>query len=604
MDRRQSVSARFVLTISSPFTVEDEFAIEGWKSYSFRRHTDGRKGDRMSLPNFNSQIELLGLQLQRDKLFKAQDRYRLFAEKVYPVLMQARERLEACYCADNGRPAKEPVLVLGVSLLQFMERLPDRQAVEHLKYHVGWKYALGQELDGELFDSTVLVRFRQRLLEHGQERVIFEEVLGALEEAGLVAKRGSAQRLDSTHVLGLVKRMSSLDRAREVLRMALKAMAEEKLKRRPVFWQTLWERYVESTVDFRSTPDVIQKKLVQVGQDMQVLLAWIDGQKMKRGPKSDSSIRLLRTMFAENFVVEVGTKEPVVVRGQTGESRIQNPYDPEASYRAKGEKKWVGYAVQVAEALPVGKDGEPEKGTGFLTSIVSHTARGSDEAGMQKTFDEQRAMGFDKPKVLFVDTAYVSAAELATAKQEKRELVGPVMPSHAPKGGYSVEEFRVDIASRRATCPAGERSTQCSRIEDRFNKMIEYRFEWSWKCGACSLRRACLGSKQEHRTIRVRDNFMYLQARRDEMKTDAFKEKMKRRAGIEGTISELVRGYGLRQARYRGLAKMQLQSYFIGAACNIRRWIRKLTLDSVIFVRYGLTAFGELLMFQCTHHAA
>jgi len=93
----------------------------------------------MSLPDFNHQIELLGLQLQRDKLFKAQDRYRLFAEKVYPVLMKARERLEACYCTDNGRPAVEPVLVLGVSLLQFTERLPDRQAVEHLKYPVGWK---------------------------------------------------------------------------------------------------------------------------------------------------------------------------------------------------------------------------------------------------------------------------------------------------------------------------------------------------------------------------------------------------------------------------------------------------------------------------------
>ena len=124
----------------------------------------------MSLPTFDSQIELFGLQLQRDKLFKAEDRYRLFAEKVYPVLMRVRERLEGCYCVDNGRPAKEPVVVLGVSLLQFMERLPDRQAVEHLKYHVGWKYALGQELDEAVFDSTVLVRFRQRLLESGVMR--------------------------------------------------------------------------------------------------------------------------------------------------------------------------------------------------------------------------------------------------------------------------------------------------------------------------------------------------------------------------------------------------------------------------------------------------
>jgi hypothetical protein len=45
--------------------------------------------------------------------------------------------------------------------------------------------------------------------------------------------------------------------------------------------------------------------------------------------------------------------------------------------------------------------------------------------------------------------------------------------------------------------------------------------------------------------------------------------------GIEGTQSELVRGHGLRQARYRGLSKVKLQNYFIGAACNGKRWIRR-----------------------------
>jgi hypothetical protein len=50
---------------------------------------------------------------------------------------------------------------------------------------------------------------------------------------------------------------------------------------------------------------------------------------------------------------------------------------------------------------------------------------------------------------------------------------------------------------------------------------------------------------------------------------------MKPRQAIEGTQSELVRAHGLRQARYRGLAKVQLQNYFIGAACNVKRWIRR-----------------------------
>ena len=38
----------------------------------------------------------------------------------------------------------------------------------------------------------------------------------------------------------------------------------------------------------------------------------------------------------------------------------------------------------------------------------------------------------------------------------------------------------------------------------------------------------------------------------------------------------MARGYGLRYARYRGKAKVRLQNYLIGAACNIRRLFRRL----------------------------
>ena len=33
--------------------------------------------------------------------------------------------------------------------------------------------------------------------------------------------------------------------------------------------------------------------------------------------------------------------------------------------------------------------------------------------------------------------------------------------------------------------------------------------------------------------------------------------------------------HGLRRAKYRGLAKVKLQNYFIAAACNVKRWLRR-----------------------------
>ena len=56
---------------------------------------------------------------------------------------------------------------------------------------------------------------------------------------------------------------------------------------------------------------------------------------------------------------------------------------------------------------------------------------------------------------------------------------------------------------------------------------------------------------------------------------NVFRQQMQRRNGIEGTHSELIRSHGLRRARYRGLRKVALQNYLIGAACNIKRWLRR-----------------------------
>ena len=62
-----------------------------------------------------------------------------------------------------------------------------------------------------------------------------------------------------------------------------------------------------------------------------------------------------------------------------------------------------------------------------------------------------------------------------------------------------------------------------------------------------------------------------LQQRRREQLSPEFQPRMHQRSAIEGTICELVRGHGLRRARYKGCPKVDLQNQFIAAACNIKR---------------------------------
>jgi transposase len=62
-------------------------------------------------------------------------------------------------------------------------------------------------------------------------------------------------------------------------------------------------------------------------------------------------------------------------------------------------------------------------------------------------------------------------------------------------------------------------------------------------------------------------------AQRAQQQTEGFKGEYKRRAGVEGTVSQGLRVGGLRQSRYVGLAKTRLQHILIAVALNLLRLV-------------------------------
>ncbi len=410
----------------------------------------------MSLPDFKSQTGLFGIYGPAGLELDPGDRYRLFAEKIYPLLVEARAELEKCYCPDNGRPSVEPVLLLGVTLWQFVEKVPDREAVERLRYHLGWKYALNHEVNEVVFDPTVLVRFRAKLLEHEQGRLLFERILKGLQDAGLIPRKYK-QRLDSTHVLGMIAKMSRLECVRESIRLALKEL-EGMLGegQRPEFWGILWERYVESKLDYR-TPEVeLKNKMQQGGEDIRRLRNWVGDQKEKGKVFPEAAqMKLLDRVFQEQYAVRDAEAMEVLREQPVG--AVRNPHDPDVEWAAKGrgksKKEFEGYKVQVAETVseePVEK-GEPAKN--FLTAVMIQRATESDEAGREQVLEEQGEMGLERPEVEYVDGAYVSAQEIVKAEEEGRQLMGPAQPAPSPRNkAFSAEAFQINVKESRLSC--------------------------------------------------------------------------------------------------------------------------------------------------------
>lgn len=532
------------------------------------------------LPPATADPKLLGLFEQPDRIPRAVRRqaefFVFFSQTIFPLLESYRDRLARVYTVNNGRPAWDPVRLLGVLVLQFVLRVTDRQAAEQVQYDQRWRLALHLTEADATFDPSLLVVFRNRLVNGAQEDLAFSAVLDYLVEQGWVPKR-SRQRLDSTHVRGLLSLMNRLECARETIRLLLEDVEADGAL--PEGWFAYWELYVESKVDPRAKAPALEAKSAQAGADM--LAIWKDAAGCWSIIERDSFV-LMQRVFLENYALDA--------QGDAQKTRVQptgavhNPHEPEAQWSSKSttkDKSWVGYKAQVAETVQEQPREAGEPTANFLTAIVTQNAPASDKAGMAEVSDEQEAMGLDAPSALYVDGAYVSSEALKAASEQGRELRGPAPASPDRGKVFTVEQFDVHVEERYAVCPAAQRSSNCSRLEEQSTGKVVFRIEWSNAvCGACPLRPQCVSASQDHRTFVVGELHSLLQERRREMQTDAFKKEMHRRNGIEGTQSELVRGYGLRQARYRGKDKVRLQNYLIGAACNIRRLFRRLAWEA------------------------
>jgi transposase len=92
-------------------------------------------------------------------------------------------------------------------------------------------------------------------------------------------------------------------------------------------------------------------------------------------------------------------------------------------------------------------------------------------------------------------------------------------------------------------------------------------------CGACISQKLCTHSNRPRRTLTIRPEQQYvaLHAARLREAGDEFAKQYRLRAGIEGTISQGVRAFGLRRGRYFGQAKTHLQHLITAAAINLVR---------------------------------
>ncbi len=479
-----------------------------------------------------------------------------------------------------GQPGLPPWRLALVTVMQFLENLSDRQAAEAVRARIDWKYALSLELTDSGFDFSVLSEFRDRLITGGAEQVLLDRMLERFRERGLVKARGR-QRTGSIHVLACLRALGRLELIGESLRAALNALAmvapEWVRQIAPADW---FERYVRRIEDSRlpKSKAAREEYARSVGKDGFALLEALDSEQAPAGLRDLPAVRVLRQVWQRHFECTPEGKPPaggVRLRPDRELPRAaeaqESPYETEARFRTKRGTQWIGYMVHFTETC--------EAQEVHLITHVDTTAATVHEAMRTAAIHQAVEEKGRAPKEHLVDAAYVSAEVRVSGRaQHGITLIGPPRPEPnwqaKTPGAFVAEDFHVDWKNQCVLCPQGKTSAFWKEGQrQNGSPYVKVRFEIS-DCRTCSARERCTRSAAPHpRQLFLKPQVQSeaLQAMRERIASEEGKELYKTRAGIEGTLSQAIRTCGLRQARYRGLAKTHLQHVATAAALNVAR---------------------------------
>lgn len=515
---------------------------------------------------------------EQDDLFSAHVTMAGFLSDDDPMIVFSREIFplfsDECFIgiyADTGRGAISPALLAMVTILQYQEHLSDEEATEACVKRLDWKIALHLPIDArQQFDSSTLCRFRNRLKENIQSSIIFDTILEAIKKKGFI-KNITNQRIDATHILSHVNRIATVD----LLFKAVKSLIEEIKTKDAAYYaahipQTMKERYMNRFSSFGMSKDRRSDKMGEIVEDGLYIKSLLE----KTGSKKFSDLTqlsIMETIFAENITIKKkAVKEKLFIEVEeirSPKQTIFHPDDLSIKLGIKGTKNWVGSKCHIAETAVRGK-------VNFITGMIYQAANEGDHKIHEAYIDSNNKRGL-KPEKIFTDQGYVSGKSIFYYSSNKQTLMGRISNDSSKKQhDFKLDKFTIDVQNKKALCPMNKRSEKYSLLK---KGLIDIYFSRN-DCSQCKNAQECIGmSTRNKKRIQVSPYHDYIKARRNFQKTNEFKQEMRVRAQIEGTISEMVRTCGLRYARYRGKDGHQLQFYLTGAALNVKRFIKAMT---------------------------
>jgi hypothetical protein len=428
-------------------------------------------------------------------------------------------------------------VIATVLVLQSLEGLSDRDAVQAVRTDLRWKVACGLALDDEGFHPTVLTLWRNKLRASERPERIFDAVRAVISDTGVL--RGKVRRaLDSTLLDDAVATQDTVTQLIAAIRRVRRLVpAAGELELAAHDYNDAGKPRIAWDDD-----DARQQLITALVTDAQTVLDALDGVTLD--DDQVAAVGLLALIAGQD--VEPGDADGTWrVAQRTAKDRVISTVDPDTRHMHKSVSSYRdGYKAHVS-VEPV---------TGLICAQRLTPANAPDgPTGVE-------LMAAEPPKrQVLADGAYGSGPTRAALGRRHRLAIKPWPTSDT--GRFDRDHFQVDHAARTATCPAGH-----TVILTVTNRAVFERH-----CRGCELRDNCT-TAVNGRVLRLTTHDAELVEARRAWRDGDFTDDYRRwRPMVERTLAWLVRPG--RRVAYRGTVRNRIWLAHRAAAINLQRLI-------------------------------
>ena len=461
------------------------------------------------------------------------------------------ELFDDLFAANVGRRSVPPLVVAVVMVLQRLEGLSDREAVERFTFDARWKHACGGlPFDHPGFSHTVLVDMRARLARSARPERVFERTLEVARGAGLLGVR---RVLDSTPLYDAVATMDTVTLVRSAIRGVLGASGEREPALRAVLRRDDDYRAGGRPAADWDDADARAALVDALARDGGAVLGALEGEPLP--PALAEAATLLATVLGQDL--EAGSDGRIRIARRVAPDRVISTVDPETRHGHKTQAhSFDGYKGHVA----LDPDAE----------LVTATAVSAGNAG-----DASVALGLladelatpEPPTTVYGDAAYGTGEVLVALDAAGAVSRLKVQPASGVAGKFTKDDFAIDLEAGAISCPAGRTVPIRGRIEAYA--------QFGRACLVCPLVERCTTAPRG-RTIQVSPHEAHLTAGRAASRDPAWVTDYRAaRPKVERKLAHLMRRrHGGRRARVRGRLKVGADFALLAAAVNLARLAR------------------------------